>query len=235
MEVANSVFRCYVLSRPASRPPLAVGGLVVASADDASWLGLARGRLSAGAVALVLPPDGYRHAASTWPSGAAPDVAGLVSVLGAAERPLLILVRELPDRPGFPPIREETVTFALATVEALAAARQDRFVVRFVGPAIEDLHMGVLTRLRDAGLVDIELQDLVYQMRGGSEQRASRVALQALEAAGRLTMLSQQGPLQDRRRWLPLTRTADFRPDPLQTAWIAYVYGEPSADSTIIF
>eukprot|EP00741_Cyanophora_paradoxa_P017443 tig00020965_g16852.t1 len=122
-----------------------------------------------------------------------------------------------------------------ATVEALAAARQDRFVVRFVGPAIEDLHMGILTRLRDAGLVDIELQDLVYQMRGGSEQRASRVALQALEAAGRLTMLSQQGPLQDRRRWLPLTRTADFRPDPLQTAWIAYVYGEPSADSTIIF
>eukprot|EP00741_Cyanophora_paradoxa_P000484 tig00000405_g471.t1 len=84
-------------------------------------------------------------------------------------------------------------------------------------PAIEDLHMGVLTRLRDAGLADIELQDL------------------ALEAAGRLTMLSQQGPLQDRRRWLPLTRTADFRPDPLQKAWIAYVYGEPSADSTIIF
>eukprot|EP00741_Cyanophora_paradoxa_P022209 tig00021435_g21439.t1 len=217
MEVADSVFRCYVMSRPASGPPLAVGGLVVASADDASWLGLALGRLSAGAVALVLPPDGYRHAASTWPSEAAPDVAGLVSVLGAAERPLLILVRELPDRPGFPPIREEAVAFALATVEALAAARQDRFVVRFVGPAIEDLHMGVLTRLRDAGLVDIELQDL------------------ALEAAGRLTMLSQQGPLQDRRRWLPLTRTADFRPDPLQTAWIAYVYGEPSADSTIIF
>eukprot|EP00741_Cyanophora_paradoxa_P012953 tig00020660_g12509.t1 len=102
-------------------------------------------------------------------------------------------------------------------------------------PAIEDLHMGVLTRIRDAGLADIELQDLVYQMRGGSEQRASRAALQALEAAGRLTMLSQQGPLQDRRRWLPLTRTADFRPDPLQKAWIAYVYGEPSADSTIIF
>eukprot|EP00741_Cyanophora_paradoxa_P025280 tig00000361_g24399.t1 len=205
-------------------PPLAVGGLVVASADDASWLGLALGRLSAGAVALVLPPDGYRHAASTWPSGAAPNVAGLVSVLGAAERPLLILVRELPDRPGFPPIRdrEEAVAFALATVEALAAARQDRFVVRFVGPAIEDLHMGVLKRLRDAGLADIEIQDLVYQMRAGSGQRDSRVALRALEAAGRLTMLSQDGPLHDRRRWLPLTPMVDFRPDPLQKAWIAY-------------
>eukprot|EP00741_Cyanophora_paradoxa_P021870 tig00021374_g21111.t1 len=95
--------------------------------------------------------------------------------------------------------------------------------------------MGVLKRLRDAGLADIEIQDLVYQMRGGSEQRASRVALQALEAAGRLTMLSQEGSLQDRRRWLPLTRMADFRTDPLQKAWIAYVYGEPSADSTIIF
>eukprot|EP00741_Cyanophora_paradoxa_P015612 tig00020903_g15072.t1 len=195
MEVADSVFRCYVMSRPASGPPLAVGGLVVASADDASWLGLALSRLSAGAVALVLPPDGYRQAASTWPSEAAPDVAGLVSVLGAAESPLLILVRELPDRPGFPPIREEAVAFALATVEALAAARQDRFVVRFVG----------------------------------------RVALRALEAAGRLTMLSQDGPLHDRRRWLPLTPMVDFRPDPLQKAWIAYVYGEPSADSTIIF
>eukprot|EP00741_Cyanophora_paradoxa_P021009 tig00021326_g20281.t1 len=97
--------------------------------------------------------------------------------------------------------------------------------------------MGVLTRLQDAGLADIEIQDLVYQMRSGSAQRASRVALdlQALEAAGRLTMLSQEGSLQHRRRWLPLTRMADFRPDPLQKAWIAYVYGEPSADSTIIF
>eukprot|EP00741_Cyanophora_paradoxa_P023240 tig00000254_g22447.t1 len=95
--------------------------------------------------------------------------------------------------------------------------------------------MGVLKRLRDAGLADIEIQDLVYQMRGGSEQRASRVALRALEAAGRLTMLSQDGSLQDRRRWLPLTPMFDFRPDPLQKAWIAYVYGEPSADSTIIF
>eukprot|EP00741_Cyanophora_paradoxa_P001930 tig00000523_g1869.t1 len=152
-----------------------------------------------------------------------------------AETPLLVLVRELPDRPGFPPTREQAVAFALATVEALAAARQHRFVVRFVGPAIEDLHMEVLKRLRDAGLADIEIQDLVYQMRGGSEQRASRVALRALEAAGRLTMLSQDGSLHDRRRWLPLTPMFDFRPDPLQKAWIAYVYGEPSADSTIIF
>eukprot|EP00741_Cyanophora_paradoxa_P015534 tig00020902_g14995.t1 len=223
------------MSRPASGPPLAVGGLVVASAEDASWLGLARGRLYAHADAFVLPPDGYRHAASTSPSGAAPDVAGLVSVLGAAERPLLIVVRELPDRAGFPPIREQAVAFALATVEALAAARQDRFVVRFVGPAIEDLHMGVLKRLRDAGLADIEIQDLVYQMRSGSEQRASRVALRALEAAGRLAMLLQDGSLQDRRRWQPLTPMVDLRPDPLQKAWIAYVYGEPSTDSTIIF
>eukprot|EP00741_Cyanophora_paradoxa_P013009 tig00020660_g12564.t1 len=156
-----------------------------------------------------------------------------------ANTPLLIVVRELPaaDRAGFPPTREQAVAFALATVEALAAARQHRFVVRFVGPAIEDLHMGVLKRLRDAGLADIEIQDLVYQMRGGSEQRASRVALRALEAApaGRLTMLSQDGSLHDRRRWLPLTPMFDFRPDPLQKAWIAYVYGEPSADSTIIF
>eukprot|EP00741_Cyanophora_paradoxa_P000488 tig00000405_g475.t1 len=186
----------------------------------ASWLGLARGRLCAGAVAFVLPPDGYRHAASTWPSGAAPDVGGLelVSVLGAAVKPLLIVVRELPDRAGFPPTREQAVAFALATVEALAAARQDRFVVRFVGPAIEDLHMGVLERLRDAGLADIEIQDLVYQMRGGSEQRASRVVLRSLEAAGRLTMLLQDGSLQDRRRRLPLTPMVDFRPDPLQKA-----------------
>eukprot|EP00741_Cyanophora_paradoxa_P021829 tig00021373_g21071.t1 len=79
--------------------------------------------------------------------------------------------------------------------------------------------------------------NLVYQMRGGSEQSASasRAALRALEAAGRLTMLLQDGSLQDRRRWLPLTPMVDFRPDPLQKAWIAYVYGEPSADSTIIF
>eukprot|EP00741_Cyanophora_paradoxa_P002233 tig00000571_g2165.t1 len=99
--------------------------------------------------------------------------------------------------------------------------------------------MGVLKRLRtrDAGLADIEIQDLVYQMRSGSEQRASRVALRALEAAGRLTMhmLSQDGSLQDRRRWLPLTSMVDFRLDPLQKAWIAYVYGKPSADNTIIF
>eukprot|EP00741_Cyanophora_paradoxa_P010813 tig00020545_g10454.t1 len=156
---------------------------------------------------------------------------------------LLILVRELPDRAGFPPMamREQTVAFALATVDALAAGRQDRFVVRFkfVGPAIEDLriHEGVVERLRDASLADVEIQDLVYQMRGGCEQRASRAALRALEAAGRLTMLLQDGSLQDRRRWLPLIPKVDFRPDPLQKAWIAYVYGEPSrsADSTIIF
>eukprot|EP00741_Cyanophora_paradoxa_P002062 tig00000545_g1998.t1 len=97
------------------------------------------------------------------------------------------------------------------------------------------MYMRVLKRLRDAGLADIEIQDLVYQMRSGSEQRASRVALRALEAAGRLTMLSQDGSLQDRRRWLPLTPMVDFRLDPLQKAWIAYVYGEPSADNTIIF
>eukprot|EP00741_Cyanophora_paradoxa_P000489 tig00000405_g476.t1 len=94
---------------------------------------------------------------------------------------------------------------------------RDRFVVRFVGPAIEDLHMGVLERLRDAGLADIEIQDLVYQMRGGSEQRASRVVLRSLEAAGRLTMLLQDGSLQDRRRRLPLTPMVDFRPDPLHS------------------
>eukprot|EP00741_Cyanophora_paradoxa_P014460 tig00020801_g13945.t1 len=70
---------------------------------------------------------------------------------------------------------------------------------------------------------------------GTEDDRASRVALRALEAAGRLTMLSQDGSLQDRRRWLPLTPMVDFRLDPLQKAWIAYVYGEPSADNTIIF
>eukprot|EP00741_Cyanophora_paradoxa_P023209 tig00021572_g22417.t1 len=161
MEVADSVFRCYVMSRPASGPPLAVGGLVVASADDASWLGLALSRLSAGAVALVLPPDGYRQAASTWPSEAAPDVAGLVSVLGAAESPLLILSKH---------------SRLLKTTEALPQAYRHLFLWRY--PVVS---------------------------------------------------------LQDRRRWLPLTPMVDFRPDPLQKAWIAYVYGEPSADSTIIF
>eukprot|EP00741_Cyanophora_paradoxa_P018384 tig00000204_g17750.t1 len=173
---------------------------------------------------VPIPAKPNAHPAKLSRLGAAPDVGGLVSVLGAAEKPLLIVVRELPipDRAGFPPTREQAVAFALATVEALAAARQDRFVACDRGPP-------------HAGLADIEIQDLVYQMRGGSEQRASRVALRALEAAGRLTMLSQDGSLQDRRRWLPLTPMVDFRPDPLQKAWIAYVYGEPSADSTIIF
>eukprot|EP00741_Cyanophora_paradoxa_P004052 tig00000760_g3936.t1 len=71
-----------------------------------------------------------------------------------------------------------------------------------------------LTLADERMIVDAKLMTALashesLEMRGGSEQRASRVALRALEAAGRLTMLSQDGSLQDRRRWLPLTPMLD--------------------------